>query len=228
MAAQTGSSRYFPTIAADKTSGLVAALSICAALAGRARGDGNGAMVEVPMFESMVAFNLVEHLYGRHFDPPRAGTGYPRVLAPLRRPYQSADGHVCMMPYTDAHWRDFFRAAGRPELAADVRFTDISARTANIETLYEITGESCAGTVPRTGSRSAKHCRFPWRESTHSTTCPMIRTCARPAFSSVSKMPRWARCASRAHRCALTAHGHRLACRLGSASTPRSCWRRPD
>ncbi len=145
MAAQTGSSRYFPTIAADKTSGLVAALSICAALAGRVCGDGSGAMVEVPMFESMVAFNLVEHLYGRHFDPPRAGTGYPRVLAPLRRPYQSADGHVCMMPYTDAHWRDFFRAAGRPDLAADARFTDISARTANIETLYEITGEIVRG-----------------------------------------------------------------------------------
>jgi crotonobetainyl-CoA:carnitine CoA-transferase CaiB-like acyl-CoA transferase len=145
MAAQTGSSRYFPTIAADKTSGLVAALSVCAALAGRARGDGKGAMVEVPMFEAMVAFNLVEHFYGRHFDPPRGGTGYPRVLAPLRRPYQSADGHVCMMPYTDAHWRDFFRAAGRPELAADARFTDISARTAHIETLYEITGEIVRG-----------------------------------------------------------------------------------
>jgi len=145
MAAQTGSSRYFPTIAADKTSGLVAALSVCAALAGRAgrqrSGKPGGTLVEVPMFESMVAFNLVEHFYGHHFDPPLGPTGYPRVLAPLRRPYQSADGHVCMMPYTDAHWRDFFRAAGRPELAADARFGDIAARTRHIEVLYEITGE---------------------------------------------------------------------------------------
>lgn len=164
MAAQTGSSRYFPTIAADKTSGLVAALSICAALAGRARGDGKGAMVEVPMFESMVAFNLVEHFYGRHFEPPRGGTGYPRVLAPLRRPYQSADGHVCMMPYTDAHWRDFFRAAGRPELAADTRFTDISARTANIETLYEITGE-----IVR------RHSTAHWMEVCESLQIPVAR-----------------------------------------------------
>ncbi|KWR89000.1 CaiB/BaiF CoA transferase family protein [Cupriavidus sp. IDO] len=152
MAAQTGSSRYFPTIAADKTSGLVAALSVCAALAGRARrtaegtaANGTGTMVEVPMFESMVAFNLVEHFYGRHFDPPRGPAGYPRVLAPLRRPYQSADGYVCMMPYTDAHWRDFFQAAGRPELATDARFTDISARTRHIETLYEITGDIVHG-----------------------------------------------------------------------------------
>ncbi|CAG2155586.1 CaiB/BaiF CoA transferase family protein [Cupriavidus numazuensis] len=164
MAAQTGSSRYFPTIAADKTSGLVAALSICAALAGRARGDGQGAMVEVPMFESMVAFNLVEHFYGRHFEPPRGSTGYPRVLAPLRRPYQSADGHVCMMPYTDAHWRDFFRAAGRPELAADTRFTDISARTANIEMLYEITGEIVRG-----------HSTAHWMEVCESLQIPVAR-----------------------------------------------------
>ncbi len=119
MAAQTGTVRYFPTIAADKTSGLVAALSISAALTGRARQGGKGSMVEVPMFESMVAFNMVEHLYGQHFEPPRGTAGYPRVLAPLRRPYQTADGYVCMMPYTDAHWRDFFRSAGRDDLAAD-------------------------------------------------------------------------------------------------------------
>ena len=141
MTAQTGTVRYFPTISADKTSGLVAALSISAALAGRARNGGKGALVEVPMFESMVAFNLVEHLYGQHFEPPRATAGYPRVLAPLRRPYQTADGYVCMMPYTDAHWRDFFHAAGRDDLAADARFSDIAARTRHIETLYELTGE---------------------------------------------------------------------------------------
>ncbi|AQV97085.1 CoA transferase [Cupriavidus necator] len=150
MAAQTGDSRYFPTIAADKTSGMVAALSVCAALAGRARrtadgSSGHGTLVEVPMFESMVAFNLVEHFYGRHFEPPRGPSGYPRVLAPLRRPYRSADGNVCMMPYTDAHWRDFFHAAGRPELAADARFADIAARTRHIVTLYELTGEIVRG-----------------------------------------------------------------------------------
>lgn len=141
MAAQTGTVRYFPTISADKTSGLIAALSISAALAGRERQGGKGGMVEVPMFESMVAFNLVEHLYGQHFEPPRATAGYPRVLAPLRRPYQTADGYVCMMPYTDAHWRDFFTSAGRLDLAEDTRFTNISARTRHIETLYEITGD---------------------------------------------------------------------------------------
>lgn len=147
MAEQTGSARYFPTIAADKTCALVAALSICAALAGRSqRPPGQrGTRVDVPMFESMVAFNLVEHLYGLHFDPPRGNAGYPRVLAPLRRPYRTADGHVCMMPYTDTHWRSFFLAVQRPDLADDARFASIAARTRHIETLYELTGQIVAG-----------------------------------------------------------------------------------
>lgn len=139
MAQQTGVARYFPTIAADKTSGLVAAMAIMAALLQRSA-TGHGAVVEIPMFETMVAFNLVEHCYGEHFDPPLSAPGYPRVLADWRRPYRTADGHVCMMPYTDAHWERFFKAVDALDLASDVRFRGIAARTQHIEALYEITG----------------------------------------------------------------------------------------
>ncbi|WP_127088902.1 CaiB/BaiF CoA transferase family protein [Aquabacter cavernae] len=137
--AQTGEARYFPTIAADKTSGLFAVNGIMAALLRRER-TGQGGFVEIPMYESMVAFNLVEHFYGHHFDPPRGGLGYPRVLAAWRRPYRTLDGHICLMPYTNQHWRAFFTEVGRPELADDARFTDIAARTRNIDALYEVAG----------------------------------------------------------------------------------------
>ena len=90
------------------------------------------------MLESMVAFNLVEHFYGQHFQPPLAEAGYPRLLNQWRRPYRTTDGYLCAMPYTDAHWRRFFIAAGAPELATDKRFSDISARTLNIAVLYEL------------------------------------------------------------------------------------------
>lgn len=140
---QTGEPRYFPTVAADKTSGLFAANAILAALVRRER-TGQGAFVEIPMFESMVAFNLVEHFYGHHFDPPRGGMGYPRVLAQWRRPYRTADGHICLMPYTDAHWRAFFNEVGIPGLADDARFVDIAARTRNIDPLYAVAGEHVA------------------------------------------------------------------------------------
>ena len=144
MELQTGTPQYFPTIAADKTTGLVAANAILAAIVMRER-TGKGSYVEVPMLESMVAFNLVEHFYGQHFEPPLAAAGYPRLLNPWRRPYRTTDGYVCAMPYTDAHWQRFFIEAGAPELATDKRFKDISARTLNIEKLYELAAQIISG-----------------------------------------------------------------------------------
>ena len=137
MERQSGTAQYYPTIAADKISGLVAAHAILAALFKRER-SGEGSFVEVPMLESMVAFNLVEHMYGNHFDPPLAAPGYPRLLNPYRKPFRTLDGYLCAMPYTDQHWKRFFIEAGEPALAEDPRFANISLRTKNIEALYEI------------------------------------------------------------------------------------------
>ena len=135
MARQSGTPRYLPTIAADKTCGMTAAHAILAALFQRER-TGKGQFVEIPMFESMVSYNLVEHFYGRHLTGQNETPGYPRTLSPYRKPYKTSDGYVCLMPYTDAHWQRFFTAGGRPELAADPRFANISARTRNIDALY--------------------------------------------------------------------------------------------
>lgn len=137
MQRQSGEARYLPTIAADKTCGHVAAHAILAALLQRSR-TGEGCVVDIPMFETMVGFNLVEHFYGQHFDPALSAPGYPRVLAPWRRPYKTADGHLSMMPYTTAHWQRFFTEMGRPDLAADPRFADIAQRTQHIEALLEL------------------------------------------------------------------------------------------
>ena len=143
MARSTGTPRYFPTIAADKTSGLVGATSILAALVRRAT-TGKGGFIEVPMFESQVAFNLVEHMYGAHFTPPRGAMGYPRILAEWRRPFATADGWLCMMPYTNPHWRAFFAEVGRLELADDPRFVDYATRSVHVAALYALAGEFVA------------------------------------------------------------------------------------
>lgn len=143
MERQTGHPMYFPTIAVDKTAGLVATHAILAALVGRER-SGKGSYVEVPMFEAMAAFNLVEHMYGHHFDPPLASTGYPRLFASHRKPYRTTDGFLCVMPYTDAQWQRFFKEGGRPEAAADPRFANIAERTRNIEALYSLAAEVIA------------------------------------------------------------------------------------
>jgi crotonobetainyl-CoA:carnitine CoA-transferase CaiB-like acyl-CoA transferase len=143
MRRQTGQPQYFPAITADKTTGLIAAMAILAALTGRAA-SGRGAIVEVPMFECMASFNLLEHLYGRQFVPPRGGTGYPRVLSPHRRPYRTLDGYICILPYTDAHWQAFFAHAGAVRHATDPRFITMAARTENIDLLYELAADLIA------------------------------------------------------------------------------------
>ena len=139
MDRQIGEARYLPTIAADKTCGLVGAHAILAALFQRER-TGEGCFVEVPMYETMVGFNLVEHFYGQHFNPPQSPPGYPRVMAKSRRPYKTLDGYVCMMPYTDQHWQRFFEAVGEPAIASDERFANQAARTRHIDQLLDLLG----------------------------------------------------------------------------------------
>jgi crotonobetainyl-CoA:carnitine CoA-transferase CaiB-like acyl-CoA transferase len=126
---------YVPAVACDKIVALAAVYAITSALFHRER-SGEGQAVEVPMFETMVAFNLVEHIADAAFEPPRSPYGYGRVLAQHRRPYATADGHVSLLPYTDRQWRAFFSLAGRPELADDARFGDFANRASNIEELY--------------------------------------------------------------------------------------------
>lgn len=138
-AQQTDIPRYFPTIAADKTCGLIAAHAILAALFQRERTQ-RGQYIEVPMFESMVSYMMVEHFYGHHLTQSSHAMGYPRTLTPWRKPYQTADGYISLMPYTDKHWQDFFTAQKRIDLAKDPRFGSISQRTTHIAELYELVG----------------------------------------------------------------------------------------
>jgi crotonobetainyl-CoA:carnitine CoA-transferase CaiB-like acyl-CoA transferase len=139
----TGEPRYAPTVIADKTCGMMGAHAILAALYHREK-TGRGQFVEVPMFETMVAYLMVEHLFGRSFVPARGDTGYTRVLARWRKPYRTADGYVCMLAYTDAQWRRFWEAVGKPEMMRDPRFVDMTSRAANIDEVYRLAGEELA------------------------------------------------------------------------------------
>jgi crotonobetainyl-CoA:carnitine CoA-transferase CaiB-like acyl-CoA transferase len=144
MAQMAGEPRYAPMILADKTCALSIAGAISAALFARER-SGRGQFVEIPMFEQMVAFVLGEHLFGHNFVPPLGPLGYTRVTAPWRRPYQTKDGYLCMMAYTQAHWRKFWNAVGKPDMLTDPRFDTIASRAHNIVALYEIAGTCIAG-----------------------------------------------------------------------------------
>lgn len=141
--ARDGEPVLMPTIIADKTAALLASNGLMAAIIRRGI-TGKGGYVETSMFEGMVGYILLEHQHGAAFVPPLAKTGYPRALSPHRRPHSTADGHICMLAYTDKQWRSFWQLSDRPELGDDPRFVDIGNRARNIDLLYQIVGEALA------------------------------------------------------------------------------------
>ena len=130
----TEAPRYVTSAIADKTVALFVVYAVAMALFHRER-TGAGQAIEVPMFETMAAFAMVEHLHGHIFEPPLGAAGYPRTLSPARRPYATLDGHLAVLPFTDAHWAAMARLAGRPELAADARFASVALRLKNVDAL---------------------------------------------------------------------------------------------
>jgi crotonobetainyl-CoA:carnitine CoA-transferase CaiB-like acyl-CoA transferase len=137
----TGQPRFIPMAAIDRIVGSAAANALLAGLLAKAR-TGIGQQIEVPMFETIAQFVLSEHMQGQTFDPPTSPAGYPRTLSQHRRPYPTKDGFIAALPYNDGQWRRFFEAVGKGEmLKTDPRFADITARTANIDSLYEMIGE---------------------------------------------------------------------------------------
>jgi crotonobetainyl-CoA:carnitine CoA-transferase CaiB-like acyl-CoA transferase len=135
-----GAPHYVRGVIADKVTGLTVASAIAMALFERER-SGRGQAIEVPMFETLVAFLFIEHLNGLTFDPPLGPAGYERVLARHRRPYRTRDGYIALLPYTSAHWRRFFRLVGRPEMEDDPRVRDASERSRRIGELYAVVAE---------------------------------------------------------------------------------------
>jgi crotonobetainyl-CoA:carnitine CoA-transferase CaiB-like acyl-CoA transferase len=132
--------RYIPTAVADKVAGLYALQATLSALIHKLR-TGKGQSVEVPMFEAVTAFTLVEHLGAAVFlDLPRK-MGYARQTSPSRQPSPTADGFISLAPYNEERWIRFFEAIGRPEVLDDERINTPWLRQRNRDLLYDIVSE---------------------------------------------------------------------------------------
>ncbi|MGW5942874.1 CaiB/BaiF CoA transferase family protein [Streptomyces celluloflavus] len=151
---------FVPTVVADKICGLVIVQSVLAALHHRDR-TGQGQHIEVPMADTMLAFNLVEHLAAATLDPPQGPMGYSRALSSRRKAATTADGRMCILPYSDRNWRDFFTFVGRPELADDPRFGSLADRARNADELYALMEEF-----------SPRHTSAAWQEFCDSAGIP--------------------------------------------------------
>ncbi|MEU6059128.1 CoA transferase [Streptomyces sp. NPDC047097] len=119
-AGDIGVPTVLPSILADKVAALTIVYSALAALVHQ-RATGEGQLVEVPMTDALLAFNLVEHLDGHTFDPPLGPTGFPNSLLKGHGARRTKDGHAMVIPYSPQDFRALFHAAGRPDLARDPR-----------------------------------------------------------------------------------------------------------
>lgn len=132
---QHGAPLLASTLVADKVCGLTIAYAVMAALLRRER-TGEGDHVEVPMAETVKAWMLVEHGAGAIPVPPLAPAGYARILTPYRRPQQTLDGWINVLPYTPANYAALFAEGGRDDLLGDPRYGSARARIHNSDFLY--------------------------------------------------------------------------------------------
>ncbi|MBV1696667.1 MAG: CoA transferase, partial [Hyphomicrobiales bacterium] len=134
---RNGEAAYAPAIIADKITGLHLAYAVLAALLHRERTGTPPGYVEIPMFESMVAFNLAEHLQGATWGDPTT-KGYHRITARDRRPYRTSDGWLGVLPYTPANWTKVLRELGKGAVAEEAWFRDDTERSRRVGELYTI------------------------------------------------------------------------------------------
>jgi crotonobetainyl-CoA:carnitine CoA-transferase CaiB-like acyl-CoA transferase len=141
MLARDGAPAYVPMLICDHVAGEIAAGAILAALNER-RASGRGCSIEVPMFETMAAFVLQEHLAQQSFDPPVGPAGDLRLLSPHNKPVKTADGWISFTINTDPQVRAFLKATDREHLLNDPRFTTVAGRARHVKEWFEIRGQA--------------------------------------------------------------------------------------
>jgi crotonobetainyl-CoA:carnitine CoA-transferase CaiB-like acyl-CoA transferase len=125
---------------ADIVCGLQAAMAVLAALHRRSA-IGEGARIEVPLFESQLSWlaNRAQEYLVSGEDVGRLGNAHPSIV-----PYQTfdaSDKKLALAVGNDAQFKNLCQAVGRPELAGDERFAENPDRVANRDELVTILEE---------------------------------------------------------------------------------------
>jgi len=139
--ARDGKPSYVPMLICDHVVGEITAGTIIAALMQR-QNTGNGASIEIPMFETMASFVLQEHLAQQSFDPAVGPAGDLRLLSPHNQPVKTKDGYISFTINTDAQVTAFLKITGKDELLNDPRFTTVANRAKFVSEWFEVRGAS--------------------------------------------------------------------------------------
>jgi crotonobetainyl-CoA:carnitine CoA-transferase CaiB-like acyl-CoA transferase len=124
----------------DVFTGLYAAVAVLACLEARQR-TGHGYAIDLALLDCAVAaqVNLVQAYLTSGQVPPRQGNAHLQIV-----PYQAfatADDWLVLAVGNDGQWQRFCQAAGRPDLAADARFTTNTLRVQNRSVLVPLVEE---------------------------------------------------------------------------------------
>jgi crotonobetainyl-CoA:carnitine CoA-transferase CaiB-like acyl-CoA transferase len=123
----------------DPTSGIHAAVAICAALAARQR-TGQGQHFDVSLWQTVAALvpeGWMDYAMNRT-QPPRQGNHDPWMAPHNCFRCAGEDEWVTIACGTEEEWQALCRAIGQPQLATDARFGSASARKAHEEALDQI------------------------------------------------------------------------------------------
>ena len=123
--------RPLPSIIADKTCGLFAAIAALAALRHKER-TGEGQYVAVPMLETFTGFLMAEHLYNETYLPPTGHFGHTTTITPYRRPWKTLDGYLMVMPAGQAQAARFMALGGIPDAYESERFLSAQGAAARV------------------------------------------------------------------------------------------------
>src|SRR6202008_1806255 len=130
------------TIVCDKTTAVMTAQAVAAALYAREK-TGKGDHIQVAMLDVMLSYLWPEGM-AQYTVVGREQT----VSDPNDRPdlvFKTTDGYITCGTISDSEWQGFCRASGDPELAKDERFATPGARsvnaTARINRMQEYIGQ---------------------------------------------------------------------------------------
>ncbi len=126
----------------DLTTGMLGAVAVVAALAGRDRpgspAAGLGQRIDISLLGSTLAWlaNQAQNYFVTGVAPTRRGNAHPNIV-----PYETfatADGWIAVAVGSERQWVRFCSALGAPWLTDDQRFATNGARVSNRDTLRPV------------------------------------------------------------------------------------------
>jgi crotonobetainyl-CoA:carnitine CoA-transferase CaiB-like acyl-CoA transferase len=116
------------TIVCDKTTAVMTAQAVAAALYARER-SGNGDHIHVAMLDVMLSYlwpeGMMQYTVVGKEDKFLDANDRPDLV------FKTLDGYLTCGTISDSEWQGFCKASGDPELAKDERFTTPTARSLN-------------------------------------------------------------------------------------------------